>query len=500
MFVYLHHQQTFSTMSKCIILSRVSSMQQTLDSQTEAIKREALKEGFKPEDMITIEDKESAIKLSEEERHGLNTLKDYIMTDNDITHVFVYELSRISRRQLVLYSIRDYLIEHSIQLVCCQPYFKMLENGKLSQTANLMFSIFASMAESEMELKKERMMRGRLYNKATGKIAEGKPMMGYKLLEDKTIVVDEEEKDFVIELFTLYATGMYSVDGVAKELAMRHYEMGIGWKTMRNKIAWMLRCERYCGDSQYPQLISRELFEKARDAAKSNTSNNKNFEKCDALLKRLIYSRATGYRMTYAALPNKHRYVTNNETPMVTVQVKHIDPAIWQLAQILHKAYVLDSGKIRKQMKAKIDTNLKKSLNISISIKKAAEKIDKIEERVINGKLSEEKAALMEAEIERGMKAFENEAAKIEEETKHLQQLVASKTLVELPDYSSFSMDEKIQLIRQMVSRIEIEKPSRFRTIAYVTTNVDGFLYIIEINTKTGDVEMTSRGLLDLAK
>ena len=145
-------------MAKCIILSRVSTAQQELDSQTQAIKNEALRCGFKEKDFIIIEDIESAIKLSEEERNGLNKMKEEISKHGDITHVFIYELSRLSRRQLVLFSIRDYLIDRGIQLVCCTPYFRLLENGKLSQTANLMFSIFASMAESEMSLKQERMM------------------------------------------------------------------------------------------------------------------------------------------------------------------------------------------------------------------------------------------------------------------------------------------------------------------------------------------------------
>jgi DNA invertase Pin-like site-specific DNA recombinase len=483
-------------MSKCILLSRVSSQHQTLDSQTEAIKAEAIKEGFKVEDMIIIEDKESAIKLTEEERHGLNTMKDYINKDKSITHVFIYELSRLSRRQLVLYSIRDYLIENKIQLICCTPYFKMLENGKLSQTANLMFSIFASMAESEMELKKERMIRGRQHNKLTGKISSGKPLIGYTLLEDKTIVIDDENKDFVIDLFTLYASGEYSITSLAKELCMRYSQYGLDYISMKPKIAWMLKNTKYCGDSQYPQLISKELFDKAQEVGKANRNNNKHFEKCDALLKKIIFSKKTGRHLTFAALTNKHRYNTNYETPMITVQTKHIDKVIWDLTIILHKAYVLDNEKIKKQIKKKIDINVNKMMSCQLNSKKAKEKIDKIEERVVYGKMSEEKADIMTKELSKKVLEFENEYLKIKEETDHLNQLYESDNLVDLPDYESFSQDEKIQLIRQMIKRIEIEKPSLLVVVAYVTTNVDGFLYTITINTRSGSSSMTSKMIL----
>lgn len=57
---------------KAIILSRVSSMHQNLEQQTEAVLRAVHSDGYKDSNIIIIEDKESAIKLSEEERNGLN--------------------------------------------------------------------------------------------------------------------------------------------------------------------------------------------------------------------------------------------------------------------------------------------------------------------------------------------------------------------------------------------------------------------------------------------
>lgn len=251
-------------MSKCIILSRVSTAKQELDSQTLAIKNEALRQGFKEKDFIIIEDIESAIKLSEEERNGLNKMKKAIEEDKSITHVFIYELSRLSRRQLVLFSIRDYLIEKGIQLVCCTPYFRLLEDGKLSQTANLMFSIFASMAESEMELKKERMKCGRVRNKMTGKNNCGRPLYGYKTLEDKTIVIDEDTMPFVVDMFTMYASGLFTQLEVARELYLKYGQASDTKDKMKHKINNLLHRREYCGTTKYPKAISEDLFEKAQ--------------------------------------------------------------------------------------------------------------------------------------------------------------------------------------------------------------------------------------------
>ena len=58
---------------KCIILSRVSTLIQDLVQQTEAVRKQAMADGY--EDIVVIEDKESAVKLDEESRLGLTRLK-----------------------------------------------------------------------------------------------------------------------------------------------------------------------------------------------------------------------------------------------------------------------------------------------------------------------------------------------------------------------------------------------------------------------------------------
>lgn len=149
------NQKDINMENKAIILSRVSSNHQTLEQQTEAVLKEVRRDGYTDDNIIIIEDKESAIKLSEEERNGLNKMKEYIKNDPSINAVYLYELSRLSRRQLVLFSIRDFLIERGIQLVCVQPPMKLLdEDGKMSTTAAITFALYSTLSETEMTVKK----------------------------------------------------------------------------------------------------------------------------------------------------------------------------------------------------------------------------------------------------------------------------------------------------------------------------------------------------------
>ena len=49
------------------------------------------------EDIVVIEDKESAVKLDEESRFGLTSLKNLILSDPTIKCVYADKLSRIGR-------------------------------------------------------------------------------------------------------------------------------------------------------------------------------------------------------------------------------------------------------------------------------------------------------------------------------------------------------------------------------------------------------------------
>ena len=149
-------------MGRICLFVRVSTLGQQLESQEESLRRAALADGYNEADFIVIGKKESAIKLSEEEREGLNELKSLIETE-ELDCIYIAELSRLSRRPQILYSIRELLLHHKIQLKCLHPQFSLLtdDRTKYDATANIIFSLFGALAEQEMLEKKERFARGK---------------------------------------------------------------------------------------------------------------------------------------------------------------------------------------------------------------------------------------------------------------------------------------------------------------------------------------------------
>ena len=60
---------------KVVLFVRVSTENQELESQIEALKQSAYIDGYSDDDLIVIAKKESGVKLKEAEREGLNELK-----------------------------------------------------------------------------------------------------------------------------------------------------------------------------------------------------------------------------------------------------------------------------------------------------------------------------------------------------------------------------------------------------------------------------------------
>ena len=170
---------------KGIALVRVSTDSQDLKQQTDEVVKQMISDGYKKEDIILVEDKESGVKLSEEERQGLTKMKNHILNDPQVDSVYVYELSRLSRKPDVFYSIRNFLIDHKIQLVVIKPSMRLFDNkGNIDQNTMILFGIFSSMSEQEGYLRKERMSRGKRKCVKEGKWIGGYFPYGYKVDEN----------------------------------------------------------------------------------------------------------------------------------------------------------------------------------------------------------------------------------------------------------------------------------------------------------------------------
>lgn len=260
---------------KSIILSRVSTLQQDLQQQTDELINIAINDGYSRDQVIVIDNKESAIKNDEEHRLGLIEMKEAILNDPTITCVYCREVSRIGRRYDVLTSVKAFLVSHKIQLVVCgNTRIELLdEDGNVTLQGGLMFEIACQTAIHEMEDKKIRFRQGRARAIEQGKAAQCRVGYGYYIDREGYVLINEAETEVVKRLFDEYANTDISTIALYKKLV----EDGT-WARLSsditggNKVRALLNNYRYSGrnhknkvhnEIHYPAIVTEDLQDKA---------------------------------------------------------------------------------------------------------------------------------------------------------------------------------------------------------------------------------------------
>ena len=455
---------------KAILLIRVSTYSQDLLQQRNEVIKEALKDGYKEENLIIIEDKESASKLSEEERNGLNTLKEYIYNDvkKEINCVYIYELSRLSRKTQIIYNIRQFLLDRKIQLICLKPYVKILnEDGTTTQSSDIIFAIYVANAESETMIRMERITRGKKKLQQENKHWTGRPKFGYKVGKDKTYLIDENNSEIVKTIFRLYINKNLSILKIAETLQDRGYFNNKNIYDINRRIHLILQDENYTGNEIYPQIISKEDFNKTKEIRQNKTSY---VRKNIYLLTGLIKDKNTNYN--FIAYKTSNRYCSKNyklennkviKCKMMTIDIDWIENIIKEYTIDLHKKYKNKKYTSKEILEIQHDINTAKISinNLKDLLNNYQTKIDKIEERLILGKISDSKAEELENNIQTEIEKTKSKLNTYKAKLIYLNELLDKKDNKSKTDlnYDILEKKELKNLIQSVINVIYIEKP-----------------------------------------
>ena len=476
-------------MSKVILFSRVSSLGQDLTQQNDELYAEAKRNGFAESDIILIEQKESAIKLDEEERKGIQQLKETILSQQ-IECVIIYEISRLARRPTVLYSVRDFLIEHGVNLICMKPYMRLLDpDGKMSQTASILFSLFGALSESEMMIKKERMRRGRLAKREQLKYIGGYVMMGYTWdKETDKIYINEEERDTVVEIFERYANGE-SKRQIAKDLVDRGKLRYDKYTTACVMLGRMIRRTEYAGIKgstyDYPPIISQELFYKVRQKAESKNNYKIRIQGL-YYLQGIIHWKYNGMLMSPAKLSVQYRAWDEKTNTGTMINLDYIESLAWYFA-VEYKKRISGPEKM-KMVQHIFEETIRNNQRMENAIEehRAIEKtIERINERVVRGKMSDRQGDRMIEEQKMRLNELDSNMLKYREDSKQLQKQMDNLEH-SIDDYSNISDEQKNRIIRECIKRIDIDKDG--------ITSVGKFIDIYMMDGTKRNIHMSKKG------
>lgn len=514
-------------MKKAVLFVRVSTEKQTLESQIEALKRTAFIDGYSDSDLIVIAKKESGVKLKESEREGLNELRSVII-ENDVDCVYIFELSRLSRDPMTLYSVRDKIFkDNKVQLKCLKPTFSLLEEPertKFDAMGSLVFSIFGCFAEQEVVEKKERFHRGKAQKAIEGKYSGGTVPYGYEIdaNKDNLLVINHDEADIIHTIFDLYEAG-YSLSRISQELRERglKYQNYVNKKRSPEKdfgiwfVHQILTAELLTGRKtkgatasfarSYPAIISEAQFDRCRKIAEDN---NTSFGKVERifLAKGLIrcpecganfraYSSKIHYSCPNALMSSNVRRLNNLEdrrlcSNNICISISAMDALLWHVAVMKECEFMLGSAISDKSefehqiaiLKEKIDA-------IQPRLDDIAGKRSRIVDAFIEGEITKETELKKFAELDEQKQAILRQKVEYEQKVEYFQSRIAdimnfySMESLEAGDLAD-SMENALRIREKIEATATDEEKSRLVHKHIKEVNVEKQTIVYTFNEK----------------
>jgi len=195
-------------MNKAVLMCRVSTEAQDYEAQIGDLKKYAQSKGIT--ECHVIATKESGFR-NINEREGWIKTKEYFEEHPDYDTLIVTEISRLGRRETAIAEIKEYMERNMMSLFIKDLDLHLYDRGKKKPESDIVFSVFASMATSEMSVKKDRFMRAKRELRAQGYSIVGKVLFGYTRVKDETrgknkFVVNEKQAKEINEIYNIYGS------------------------------------------------------------------------------------------------------------------------------------------------------------------------------------------------------------------------------------------------------------------------------------------------------
>ena len=533
----------------CILIARVSTPAQVLKEgsspQMEALKKYAKGLGYNENTFKEINSVESGF-LETDSKIGWNLVTDWIEKHPTYKTIIVVEMSRLSRRKKVLFHIQDYLVKNKVQLIIKDIEFRLLNKyGEVDLGKDIIFSLYASLAESEMRQKNERKKNALLEYRKSGYSIGGKKLFGYKRVKDpqykdkQKYEKDDVQAEQIENVFKMYAYGIdydisrTSAATIAIECRKRGYDKYLhskrnvqnllkneaytGYKVTHNKI----RNKEYFNyknedapkyidgtsfECSYPRIIEDSLFQLVQDRLDIESTHNEKgadgqtrdkSSKHISILAKILRCRFCGsyfvadYRTDKYGMPKftyrdggarANKELRKCQHPQ-TISMKIIDSAIWSFVKEMVSDITI------KQREAKSESNI---LKVEQEIENLKKGYDDIDRRLKTANKIFEMSAGLRNDYDSALQEYSNKIKEIENEKKLIDREIASKNrqLEFLKNSSNENLDEAI------ASNIDLIESSKAEISKYVHLLVKEAL-ILENNMPYTVLQITSVSNID---
>lgn len=462
----------------CVCVGRTSTLEQSTTAQIRDLEKFANDLGY--ENVQPFFTSESGF-IEYDDKQGWNQVVNFFEQNPDYRVLIVPEISRLSRRESILFKIKDYLIAKKIQLIIKDINFVLFnEWGEIPKGNDIVFSLYASLANSEMAQKKERFNRALKDYRLQGYAIGGKELFGYtryyEMFNGKNrsrYKINEVEAAEIKQIYHWYAYGIdgdlskTSILAITRECIARGFSKYFHSKRNVNKC---LKEEAYCGRKEthnriknpdywnynkkdapkykegqsfvcvYPPIFSGEslgLFHRVQERLiENNTRFSKNVpvdksHKHTTILSRLIPCPNCGhyltgeYRMRKDGTPsfsyrcNQSRGVLNKCEYTSLISMRLLDSIVWAYCKDIVMIMIENEVKGNVSMKIKENETMIENLQKKIDEFDYNAKVDR-EDTILKRKLDILKGNAIEHAFEiydENIKKIDREFEKLTKET-----------------------------------------------------------------------------------
>lgn len=405
-------------MKKCLIWTRVSTERQEIESQIKETVEYAKSLGF--DEFVSLSRiGASAYKANALYLDMIDELKTMIDTDKDIKAVVCWHLNRLARNDQYAIQIKNFLIEHKVQLYIKEPQLKLLkDDGTVDEGAELVFNIFAAMSRQQISELKAKSHRAKVRDKALHKYLGSRIPLGYTV-KDKMLIPDEDNAQIIKDLFDLYGTGEWSYIRLAKEFNERY---GTNYYNKHN-IKSMLTNKHYYDGEMCPPIITKEQYDKAAQQRAKSTSRPQSHGNIRFAAK-LIECPVCGRHYT----ANIRDYRCINDCNNKRISIANLDGLLWFIASHLEGDRMLktDTKDELRQKRAVLDAKIKSVDNYTTKGEKRAQRAKKM---ALEGLIEIEEFKKILKEVETEQKETRLKVEQWRSEIVDIDRLIAEDTM-----------------------------------------------------------------------
>ena len=349
-------------------------------------------------------------------RPVLNSLVNEVVAGR-VKHIFVYDQSRLSRRDNVASQLRYYFRRHGVTLHTKDGCYDMSDPQDM-----FMKQVLDAFSELDNSMRAGRTRQGKLQRVRQGQWHGGPPPFGYRL-EGKRLTIDAEEANAIREVFAQYASGvpiaqikglldrsgvpprrkgLWSVGSINALLKNTHY---IGYYHFTDKaLAESVRIE--C-----PPIIAPDTWQAAQEVRKATLLRKGQINRTTHfyLLRDLMYCADCGCPLGARTKPSKgeHFYYCPSKerhwksqvgTGLATctlarsMNIVRADALVWEVVTAIHGQSSLLKEEVRTQLLAGVVQ--------TPAERERTERKKEIERRLAKNSLADAENALVSAEVD----------------------------------------------------------------------------------------------------